>query len=50
MVHEFLLEQWVSEDCAKICLAAYLDVQKAFDTINHGILLARLEACGMGNK
>ena len=35
---------------SQTCLTAYLDVQKAFDTINHRILLAKLKSCGMGEK
>ena len=35
---------------SKTCIAAYLDVQKAFDTINHNILLIKLRACGIGDK
>ena len=35
---------------SKICLAAYLDVQKAFDTVNNNILLTKLRASGIGDN
>ena len=33
---------------SKTSVAAYLDVQKAFDSINHNILLRKLRSCGLG--
>ena len=35
---------------SKMCVVAYLDFQKAFDTINHNILLNKLKLAGMGDK
>ena len=35
---------------SKTSVAAYLDVQKAFDSINHKILLTKLKACGIGDQ
>ena len=35
---------------SKVCIAAFLDVQKAFDTINHKILLYKLRSSGIGVK
>ena len=34
---------------SKTCVAAYLDVRKAFDTINHHRLLKKLRAAGIGD-
>ena len=46
----FLDEVISGLNASEICLAAYLDVQKAFDTINHNILLAKLESSGLGRN
>ena len=45
---KFLDDIVCSLNDSKICIAAYLDVQKAFDTINHKILLSKLRSCGIG--
>ena len=35
---------------SKICIAAYVDVKKAFNTIDHGILLTKLKSAGIGRS
>ena len=45
-----LLDDIVSDlNNSKTNIAAYLDVQKAFDSINHDILLAKLKMSGIGD-
>ena len=39
----------VSLNESHTCIAAYLDVRKAFDTINHARLLSKLRAAGLGD-
>ena len=46
----FLDDLLVSLNESKTCIIAYLDVQKAFDTINHNILLNKLRTSGIGEE
>ena len=45
----FLDDLLVSLKDSQTCIAAYLDVRKAFDTINHKRLLNKLRASGIGD-
>ena len=47
---EFLDDTIAELNSSKISVAAYLDFQKAFDTIDHDILLSKLSKSGIGAK
>ena len=42
-------ESFINMERGKINIAVFLNLQKAFDTINHDILLKKLETYGMGS-
>jgi len=37
----------ITEDSKKFSLAIFLDLSKAFDTINHNIFIEKLQLCGI---
>lgn len=37
-------------DCKKVVLVAYIDLVKAFDTLDHSILVKKLKSVGIGHK
>ena len=47
---DFTADVLPSLDKREQCIAVYLDLSKAFDTINHGILLKKLEYYGIRGK
>ena len=47
---DFTADVLPSLDKREQCIAVYLDLSKAFDTINHGILLKKLEYYGINLK
>ena len=47
---DFTADVLPSLDKREQCIAVYLDLSKAFDTINHGILLNKLEYYGIRGK
>ena len=47
---KFLDDLITDLNCSKTDVVAYLDFKKAFDTINHTILLGKLQRCGIGEN
>ena len=46
-----MLELWKKAlDKGKSTGAVFMDLYKAFDTLNHGVLIAKLEACGFSKN
>ena len=43
-VHEKILKEL---DCNRKVVSVFVDLTKAFDTVNHDILLHKLEQCGI---
>lgn len=50
LLDNFALEINQSIDESKYCVVAFIDLMKAFETLDHGILIKKLEGVGIRNK